>query len=350
MKPAQPLRALACAALSLIVNSAFAAGYTAIELPAKPAAKYGAYNHTVGVVLAADGRALIHAGTYFNDDSSVGVAELCTAAGDACKKREPLDKNIFYGSASGDFKRFAGTLTEASGDFSAVRQQKGVVEVLMEHASSMGINRQGVTVGAKDDEAFLYDTEFHWLPGLAGGYTLALAINDNGVVVGQSRLSLNEERAVRWDNRQLSLVQTNIPLGYGFGSNATVVLPDGTIYGSSSFHDRGTTQHAVRFSADGTAVSLGSLNADRNTSEVLAANTRGAAVGWSTNYPSDGTSQAVLFKDGQVIELATLVPEEARAKYSFSHATAINDAGQILVAALRRPSYEMVVVRLDPQQ
>jgi hypothetical protein len=344
------LRALACAALSFMAGAAFAAQYTAIELPAKPAAKHGAYNHVIGSVLAADGRAVIHASTFFKDDTSVGVAELCSAAGDVCKKREPIDKNVSYGAASSDFKRLAGNLYDAAGHFSAVRQQKGVLEVLAEHASALGINRKGVTVGVKGDDAFLYDTELHVLPRLTDGYAVAHAINDNGVTVGESRLSLHENRAVRWDQGQVSLVQTNIPHGLGFGSVATVITPAGTIYGSSSFHDRGTTQHAVRFSADGTAVSLGALNANQgNTSDVLAANTQGASVGWSTNYPSDGTQQAVLFKEGQVLELATAVPQEVRAKYAFQFATAINDAGQILVAALRRPTYEAVVLRLDPQ-
>lgn len=353
MKPALSWRALTCAAFSALASSAFAAPYSAIELPAKPAAKGGVHNDSRSAVLAADGRALIFASTYFADETFVGVAERCTAAGDVCKKGGTSDKGAAYAAASSDYKRFAGTHYDRSGSFSAIRLQKGVVETLVENGQATGINRKGVTVGLTNnaESSFIYDTQLHTLPGLAGGFTLAHAINDSRVAVGQSRLSLKEKRAVRWDAEQLSMVQTDIPVGLGFGSNATVITQAGTIFGSSSFHDKGTTQHAVRFTTDGKAVSLGALNANKgNTSEVLAANELGVAVGWSTNAPTNGTSQAALFKDGQVIELATVVPDAVRAKYELMFATAINDAGQILVIASRKSDFTGVTLRLDPQQ
>jgi probable HAF family extracellular repeat protein len=235
----------------------------------------------------------------------------------------------------------------------------GGVEQLFENGGALGINASGVVVGYLGDgrTAFRYDTSLHPLQGLPGGFSAATAINDAGVVVGSSRNADGSERAVQWDaDGAVSLVQTDLPSHPDYRSRATVVTSSGTVYGQSTFTWITFPYYrAVRFE-NGSAIDLGALgkkdtSPTANQSGVTAVNSKGVAVGWSSNMPKDRTHQAVIFDGaGGVTELAKLIPEDMRAKYQLFSSIAINDAGQILVEGVRREDYMPTALRLDPQQ
>lgn len=351
MKQTSCLRALACAALSIAASSSFATEYSVMEYSAKPAAKHGLYTSAFLGSLATDGKALISVVTVLMDSTTEWAGETCNAAG-RCKILPPQGRGAYYRAASRDLKRIAGTARDEQGVTRAVRVNNGAVEYLMPVAWVNSINKRNVLVGSSaEGPAFRYGDSLELLPSLAMPYGEAFWINDEGVVVGYGYNAEFESRAVIWSKSgAVRELQPTMPAGIGYWSTASFVSSDGIVYGTSTWHDRGVVPHAVRF-IKGKAISLGALGTaqDGNTSQASRANSAGQVVGTSTNLPVDGDRQAVLFADGGVIELATLVPEEVRAKYALKTAFDINDAGQILVIARERGTDTEVVLRLDPQ-
>jgi uncharacterized membrane protein len=330
------LRALACVAVSVLTASSFAANYSVMEYEAKPAAKRGAYTSTYIGSLAADGRALISVATILHDSTVEWAGETCKATG-SCKLLPPLGRDAYFRSASRDMKRIAGTARDEEGVTRAVRVNSGVLEYLEPVAWVNSINKKNVFTGSSaEGPAFRYGDSLELLPTLAMPYGEAFWINDDGVTVGYSYNAEFEERAVLWSKSgALRELQPTMPAGMGYRSVASYVSVGGVAYGTSNWHDRGAMSHAVRF-AKGKAISLGTLGKaeNDNTSQASRANSAGQVVGSSTNLPLDGESQAVLFTNGTAVELATLIPQEARDKYALRMAFDINDAGQILVLRL----------------
>lgn len=347
------LRALACAALATLASTSFAAGYSVVEPAVKPIFPQGDHTDSQPTALAADGRMLIIATTSKGNTYRHG-GETCSAAGDFCKRLEPKDRPSFYSAASSDFKHFAGFAEDlAGGQQWVTRLNGGVPEYLFQGAVATSINKRNVVVGADfAGQAFRYGDKKETLPALGWPESSANWINDSGVCVGRGE-SADDSRALIWNRLgEVRPLQPSMPDGMGHYSAASFISADGVAYGTSTYHDRGLVRHAVRFTkGDKGAVSLGALGSSDsgNTSGVSRANSFGAAVGWSTNRPADADSHAVLFVNGQVIELATQVPAQVRAKYRFFTAVDINDAGQITVRALRRDSGDPVSLRLDPQ-
>lgn len=353
MNQAYCLRALIYAALSSVASSTFAAGYSVVEYAARPVAKHGDYTSAFIGSLATDGRALISVVTIVNGTTADWAGETCNSVADACKILPPRGRGAYYLAASRDLKQIAGTARDENGVTWAVRMNAGAAEYVMPATWVNSINKKNVMVGSlPDGRAFRYGDALEALPSLALPYGYANWINDDGVVAGAGYNAESEYRAVLWSKSgAVRELQPNMPAGMGHWSWATFVSPGGVAYGSSTWHDRGIVQHAVRFAGKAKATSLGALGKpdDANTSEASRANSAGLVVGSSTNLPADGGRQAVLFTDGGVVELATLVPEEARAKYAFQTAYDINDAGQILVIAMVKGTDAQVVLRLDPK-
>ncbi len=128
----------------------------------------------------------------------------------------------------------------------------------------------------------------------------AYAINDSGTAVGYSEkyVAGNDfgERTVRWDGSGVAATELG---NLGTSSNATfsrafAVNSSGTAVGYAekyvSGQDRG--QRAVRWAGSGTAATeltstLGTTSNGSTTSEAVAVNDAGTAVGWAKKYVAD---------------------------------------------------------------
>ncbi|HEX8072873.1 MAG TPA: Ig-like domain-containing protein [Pyrinomonadaceae bacterium] len=224
----------------------------------------------------------------------------------------------------------------------------------------------------------------------AGNYSIATAVNDATVVVGYGAPSLSSTntRAFIWD-----AASGISDLGLGTGSKALGINNAGTVTGAAPFtggihafvrpanggaRDIGTIagpasvgnfindnghvagsstsnnfdnrQHA--FLWDGTMHDLGSLGPNDVLSDrsfAYGINIHDEVVG-STYRPYNGGALfqiAFVHRDGQMFDLETLV-DESGADYRLYSANAINDAGQIVVDAIKISTNQKHAVLLTP--
>ena len=348
-------RSLVAVVTTLASSLAAAQSYTVVELPAKRVIKGASVYMAVPTAgLDNSGRSLVYGHAFFDDGRHVLRGEHCNAAGTKCSLLTPKDVDNGWNTLSFNGRFRGGAILTGPGVVGdALRQEKGEsTEHMFCCGESRAINNFGVVAGVSDNAstAWFFDTERHVLPGLQGGRTQAAGIADTGLIVGESQTVAGERRAVAWQAGGGSpyLLQTGIPDGLRYESRAIAVTSAGVAYGTSNYlPNHSSATHAVRFEGGG-VFDLGALPGQSNTSEALAVNNHGIAVGWSTN--GSGPTTATLFDGlGNAFDLTTLIPEEDRAKYYVvQFATAINDAGQILVVAMKNVTFETVTLRLDP--
>jgi probable HAF family extracellular repeat protein len=176
------------------------------------------------------------------------------------------------------------------------------------------------TVGNNVYHAFLWqNSKMTDLGTLGGAYSSALDINDQGTIVGVAYTANGEPRAVRWLNLKIEDLGT---LG-GDWSEAWAVNGAGTIVGRSATTNNEAV-HAFLWQ-NGVMVDLGTLG---GSSEAYDINDAGQVVGLSFVYKDNIPEivHAVLWDKGSLIDLGTLGG-------SWSRATAINNAGQIVGAS-----------------
>ncbi|MFC0437923.1 hypothetical protein [Kutzneria buriramensis] len=111
------------------------------------------------------------------------------------------------------------------------------------------------------------------------GYTVALDINDSGVVVGSGSGPDGHTHAVAWTSDGAIKDLPLLPGAVKSDRQARAVSNDGTIVGVSQNADFART--ATRWTVDGEAEDLGSLPG-RGGSDAYAINDNGMAVGDST--------------------------------------------------------------------
>jgi len=163
-----------------------------------------------------------------------------------------------------------------------------------------GINNLGQVVGTADYHAFLYSgghmTDLGTL--LGGNYSHALAINDNGQIIGYSGISGGQERAFLYVGGQMTSLGASMPTPVDINNNGQMV---GSTFGL----------HAFLYS-NGVFTDLGS-----STRGAYAINNNGQVAG------QNASSHAFVYSGGVITDLGTLGGVE-------SSATGINDLGQVV--------------------
>jgi probable HAF family extracellular repeat protein len=154
-------------------------------------------------------------------------------------------------------------------------------------ALAKGINNQGTIVGYVVTSSFNASRAFKWtsaggikaLPGLGGTGSIAFAINNSGVAVGEASDANEQIHAVKWS---ATGVITDInPPGAG-ASEATAINDAGDITGWA-FPAGGNGEHAWLWRADGTQQDLGTLGGQRAFAYGI--NSGRIIVGWSEQVP-----------------------------------------------------------------
>ncbi|HMJ67022.1 MAG TPA: HYR domain-containing protein, partial [Candidatus Binatia bacterium] len=188
------------------------------------------------------------------------------------------------------------------------------------------MNATGDVVGTSftesfDTRAFLYHdgamTNLGTLPG--GTFSRAWALNDAGDVVGEADNSDGERRAFLYRGGQMLALGTlggNESIAYSI-NNAGQVMGDSLFEGNMQYH-------AFLFTG-GAMVDLGTPP-DCVSSGANAMNNLGHVVGEATT--TTGTSVAFLWRNGSMVDLNTLLPEDS--EWYLSTALYINDADQVV--------------------
>jgi probable HAF family extracellular repeat protein len=169
----------------------------------------------------------------------------------------------------------------------------------MTNSQASGINNKGQIVGDSWDSntvptnfrAFLYDGEFHDLGTLGGSTSSATAINDKGVIVGNSQIPSGVNHAFLYD---------------------------------ACMHD------------------LGSFDEGRTFANAI--NKRGHVVGLWTTQNGQG---AFLYQERTLYDLKLLLDSSGREWSQLIEAAAINDSGQIVGSGAKADGVH--AFRLDPK-
>lgn len=194
-------------------------------------------------------------------------------------------------------------------------------------SSGSGINASGQIVGnstlpeSTNFHAFLYSSgAMQDLGTLGGTRSAAIGINDAGLIVGYSRITgSTTEHAFLYSNGKMQDLGT---LG-GNSSQAWRINNSGQIVGYSKL---GNDTHAFLYS-DGTMKDLGVL-APGHGSQATSINNLGNVVGFDFNSSPTYTSTAILYSNGTLTELNSLILPGSN--WSLTAAWGINDLGQIV--------------------
>ena len=188
------------------------------------------------------------------------------------------------------------------------------------------LNNLGQVVGTANylngsSQAFLFaGGQSIDLGALGSDSSQAYGINDDGVVVGTSRDRYGGQLGFVYDHGLMSSLAT-----FGKSTYAFAISNTGWIVGNCSV-PWWNESHAFR-SRGGVVTDLGILSPIHNWSQAKDVNDQGEAVGQS-GYSNFGEIEAVLFKDGKVLDLNMLIPSNSG--WHLSDAVAINNRGEIV--------------------
>lgn len=210
-------------------------------------------------------------------------------------------------AGTGQFSRHEALLT--AGHW----KSDGTVDYLVRshrESGAYGINEAGQIVGfvtlndAGTRPTVWTDGEPSLLPTLAGrkGAGVATSINNQGQIVGASTMRWTGEwrwRATLWDHGKA----TNLgSLDKDFGSRALAISDQGVVVGFSDLPGNG--RRAVQWSA-GAMTDLGTLPGG-TWSEAVDVSPVGVVVGNSNTADNAYYQHAVAWRDGQIVDLGTL--------------------------------------------
>lgn len=242
-------------------------------------------------------------------------------------------------------------------------------------STAYDINNQGEIVGTADVVSGFGSVEhaFRWRNGvmsdlgtLGGNFSKALAINNNGWIVGQSKTASGDYRGFIWHNNAFTILQPiaggidtegrgindlNVVTGYAYptGGNAHLAIWDGTgnatdlgllnnayspgndINDGGSIVGQNNVPSKAFAYANGNFGYLGQLPYD-TYSNGYAINNNGLAAGNSYHGghglgPGDDYTRAAIWENGWVYDLNELI--DWPSPWNLQSARDVNDAGQV---------------------
>ena len=192
----------------------------------------------------------------------------------------------------------------------------------------MGLNAFGVAlINVTDGTHFTaYETSSaskrQQIGSLGGANTLAHAINDFAVVVGESgrkgKDSASDPHAFMWSNSKM----TDLGVLGGTFSVANALNNSVTIVGASDTGLRAAkrpVEHAFIWDNIDKMRDLGSLGGN---SEANSINEEGIVVG--NSYTADGQRRACMWENGKIIDLNTLIDPDSGAVLSWANQISAN--------------------------
>ncbi len=187
----------------------------------------------------------------------------------------------------------------------------------------MAINSHGLVVGYSyfvanpgpsayqiHSRAFLYDGAMHDIGTLGGDYTVASAVNDNGVIIGQSQTATSVTHTFLYDGTMHDLGTLGGTESFAGGINGS-----NQVVGTSDMPD-GSSQHAFRY--DGSMHDLGTLGG--RYSDASGINDSGLIAGVSE---TPGNANHAFLYDGTMHDIGTL-------DGTWSQGNAINASGHVV--------------------
>lgn len=148
----------------------------------------------------------------------------------------------------------------------------------------------------------------------------ANGINSGGWVVGQSWLDSTHAHGYLW--RASFGMQDLGALGTGRSSEARAINDNGLIVGDSRIQVEASPTHAFKWTQGTGIADLGTIGGDQSAANGV--NNAGDIVGWSTLNPGSSRKNAVMWKSGGGnVNLQTLGGME-------SYAMGINELGQVV--------------------
>lgn len=161
------------------------------------------------------------------------------------------------------------------------------------------------------------------LPSLGGVASVARAINNLNVIVGESTLADNTTvHATLWRDGQV----TDIAAGQAAYSVATAINDAGQVVGHARTSSTSSDARAMLWQ-NGGASTLAAVDPSATSSVASGINSAGLIVGSSTL--SNGVSQAVLWEGGVAVNLNSRL-KDGSGGYVLNHAYAITDDGVIV--------------------
>jgi len=173
-------------------------------------------------------------------------------------------------------------------------------------------------------DSFIWNEEHGMrdLGTLGGTCTLALAVSEDGSVVGLSTNEQELSRAFLWKNGSMQDLGGSIG---GQGATATAINESGQIVGFATLASE-VGVHATLWKRPGDITDLGTPGPSE-CSMALAINAKAQIVGQSVDCASFGSIRALLWDNGSLFDLNNLISPGAPLTLQF--AETINDRGEI---------------------
>lgn len=303
--------------------------------------------HTSALAIDAAGKVLTSNNGAF--DETIQYGALCSST--ACNRNSP-PKRVSYWLGMGPGHGFAGqALYEDGTQYWATYRPAGGGKVQrITTGAAWAINATNQVVGQTGyrDPFTFKDGALTILATLGGERGAAYALNDHGLVVGESQDATGQMRATAWLDGAPTELGVH-PSG-GTTSTAMAVNEHGTVVGCAN-KDLSNFRYVTRFEGgEAKIIGAGRLGTGlTNSACAVGINNQGVVVGWSQVAPAPDT-HAFVTEGDVLVDLNDRISAEDRAKYTLLTASGINKKGQISVTALRRADYYIVALRLDPQQ